>query len=116
MSANKLGSQLSIAATRGIEALNQEVRDAIDALKFKAEAYALEAEDLAKKGAAYLEAGLSGELEPSIALEAALRETGALELLALKAVETGAQEALRRTKKAIDIALEIGFKLIAVAL
>ena len=30
MSANKLGSQLSIAATRGIEALNQEVRDAAE--------------------------------------------------------------------------------------
>lgn len=116
MSENVLRSQVAVIAGQALSAGGRELNDAFDELRRAVPEYAQEAGAIAAKAAGFLKQGLSGEIPLDMAQEAASREVGALEELALKVVDVEAQRALRRTRRAMSIAVEAGTALAKVAL
>ncbi len=116
MSENALRTQVAVIATRALAAGGEELRLAFADLKAAAPQYAKDAAEIGAKAAGFLRQGVAGEIPMDMAKEAADREAGALEELALQAIDVGAQNALRRTRKAIAMAIDVGTALGKVAL
>lgn len=115
MAENDLSSQLAIAATRAGIAVGGEIRESINDLRKAAPDYAVKAIEIQAKVAKYLAQGATGEIDPDMAREAASREREAFFLLAEKTREAGAQAALKRLNKGIEIATDLGITLIKIA-
>jgi hypothetical protein len=112
----RLSTEFALAASRVTMKLSEELRLAMDDIKSSAPKYIEEAYEIEQKAAAYLSDGLAGKIDPDIAQEAARRENEALEFLALKVVEEKAQAALRRMKRVLDTAIDVGLALAKTAI
>lgn len=116
MSENTLRTQVAVVATRALAKGGAELQEAFFELRATVPQYAKIAEAIALKAAGFLKSGAAGEIPLDMAQEAANRELGALEELALQGLDVGAQNALRRTRRAIAFTIDVGISLAKVAL
>jgi len=116
VSENALRSQVAVIAAQALSAGGKELNAAFADLRAAAPQYATKAGELGAKAAGFLREGLEGKIPLDMAQEAANREVSALEELALQVVDVAAQNALRRTRRAMSIAVEAGTALAKVAL
>jgi hypothetical protein len=116
VSENILRSQVAVIAAKALSAGGEELRAAFVDLRTSAKQHATRAEELAAKAAGFLRAGLAGEIPLDVAREAADREVGALEELALQVQDAGEQQAIRRARRAMSLAVDAGTALAKVAL
>lgn len=110
-----LSSQFAIAATRATTVVGEELRGAMDDVRAAAPEYAKEAAEIVKKAGHYIADGLAGKIDTEAAREAALREHEALEFLVRKIAEERGQAAMKRLKKVLDVAVEVGLVMAKVA-